>query len=87
MPQAATVAWSRVYLGYHTWFQVVAGAAVGGGLGTGWARVMEAAETMLYPRLEALKVCKALRFRDTSRAGDLLDLLDAKRPPSAKHKQ
>eukprot|EP00983_Pelagomonas_calceolata_P068325 1149871-Pelagomonas_calceolata.AAC.3 len=37
---AAAVAWSRVYLGYHTLEQVQAAAAIGAGLGIAWVWLM-----------------------------------------------
>ncbi|KAK1826090.1 dolichyldiphosphatase [Podospora conica] len=37
---AAAVAWSRVYLGYHTGWQVLAGCVAGVGCGVGWFGVV-----------------------------------------------
>ena len=57
---------SRVYLGYHTPRQVLAGYVVGLGLGCAWHAVTE---SLLRPRFAAIAewpVCRALLIRDCS---------------------
>lgn len=40
---AAAIAWARVYLGYHTWGQVAAGASLGMAVGVGTAAAIRRA--------------------------------------------
>eukprot|EP00191_Tetraselmis_sp_GSL018_P000198 CAMPEP_0177612078 /NCGR_PEP_ID=MMETSP0419_2-20121207/20967_1 /TAXON_ID=582737 /ORGANISM="Tetraselmis sp., Strain GSL018" /LENGTH=114 /DNA_ID=CAMNT_0019108119 /DNA_START=779 /DNA_END=1120 /DNA_ORIENTATION=- len=68
---SAMVAWSRVYLGYHSPAQVFAGLAAGTSFGLLWGRVTLAAAP-LFPRLERSALGEALALRDTSHLEDPL---------------
>eukprot|EP00878_Enallax_costatus_P014807 GHUV01015497.1.p1 GENE.GHUV01015497.1~~GHUV01015497.1.p1 ORF type:complete len:223 (+),score=43.79 GHUV01015497.1:259-927(+) len=61
---AVAVGWSRVYLGYHSIDQVLAGAAVGTAFGLLWAGVMHLLQP-LYRQLSHLHVLRVLGVKDT----------------------
>ena len=69
---AAAVAVSRVYLGYHTQRQVLAGYTVGLITGCVWFAVVELALRPLFPALAASPLAKWLLVRD---CGDVENVL------------
>lgn len=71
-PFAALTMWSRVYLGYHTFSQVVAGGCVGLALGTLW---FHAVDRILRPRFAAWSespFCRYLCIKDDSHIPNVL---------------
>lgn len=73
---AAAVAWSRVYLGYHTGGQVLAGCGVGVGCGVGWFGVVDVVRRMgwlgavlEWPVVRLLRVRDLVVEEDVSLAG------------------
>ena len=62
---AVAVGYARVHLGYHTWGQVAAGAAVGAGFALLWHGLAARLRVLAYPRLERLSGEWGLWFRDT----------------------
>ncbi|KAL2132319.1 hypothetical protein VTI74DRAFT_3955 [Chaetomium olivicolor] len=69
---AALVAWSRVYLGYHTVRQVLAGCAAGAGCAAAWFAVTYLMrETGMLAWALELPVARWLRIRDLVVAEDL----------------
>mmetsp|Transcript_7506 Transcript_7506/g.21257 ORF Transcript_7506/g.21257 Transcript_7506/m.21257 type:complete len:163 (+) Transcript_7506:512-1000(+) len=65
------VAWSRVYLGYHSLEQVIAGLLVGAAVGGLWAWGVAAAGRAL-PEVEGWPICQRLGLRDSSHLPDLV---------------
>lgn len=63
---AAVVAWSRVYLEYHTTSQVLAGAALGSLLACGWFALTQFIFTPLFPFICSLRISEFLMLRDTT---------------------
>lgn len=63
---AGAVMFSRVYLGYHTVDQVVAGYCVGLGLGAAWHAVTEAYLRPRFASVTRWSVARALLVRDCS---------------------
>lgn len=71
-PLAALTMWSRIYLGYHTLPQVVAGGCVGVALGTAWFHVVD---RCLRPRFAAWSespFCRYLCIKDDSHIPNVL---------------
>ncbi|ROT66982.1 putative dolichyldiphosphatase 1-like [Penaeus vannamei] len=64
--------YSRVYLLYHTWGQVLWGALVGIILGFGWFTLTHLMLTPLFPIVASWKVCETLMIRDTSLIPNIL---------------
>lgn len=62
---AAVVGYGRVYLGYHTTWQVLAGAAVGAGFAAAWHQLTVALVRPHFPRLAAASARLGLFLRDT----------------------
>ena len=60
------VAYGRVYLHYHTWWQVTCGCALGSVLATLWFCVVHYLLTPLFPWVTSLKLCEYLMIRDYS---------------------
>jgi dolichyldiphosphatase len=72
MVVAALVAWSRVYLGYHTVRQVLAGCVAGAGCGLAWFAVTYLMrETGLLAWALELPPARWLRIRDLVVVEDL----------------
>ncbi|XP_047497000.1 dolichyldiphosphatase 1-like [Penaeus chinensis] len=69
---AFIVMYSRVYLLYHTWGQVLWGALVGIILGFGWFTLTHLTLTPLFPIVASWKVCETLMIRDTSLIPNIL---------------
>ena len=68
---AAAVAYSRVYLGYHSWAQVVAGASIGASVALVWfAATCQLARW--FPAIQRWQLARALRVKDTWQALDQL---------------
>jgi dolichyldiphosphatase len=61
---SVVVAASRVYLGYHSVHQVVAGAALGVALGGAWASIAHYVSP-LYAKIARLAICRMLDVQDT----------------------
>ena len=67
----AAVAYSRVYLGYHSWAQVVAGASIGAGVALVWfAATCQLARW--FPSMQRWQLAHALRVKDTWQTHDQL---------------
>ena len=61
---AAAVAYSRVYLGYHSWAQVVAGASIGASVALVWfAATCQVAR--YFPAMQRWQLAHALWVKDT----------------------
>lgn len=71
---AAAVAASRVYLGYHSVLQVLAGYGVGCVTGVVWYAVTQACLRPLFPALANSALGRTLRMRDSTRVDDVLGL-------------
>mmetsp|Transcript_36370 Transcript_36370/g.65067 ORF Transcript_36370/g.65067 Transcript_36370/m.65067 type:complete len:232 (-) Transcript_36370:42-737(-) len=65
------VAWSRVYLGYHTTMQVYVGLSLGVAFGLMWYAVMLRA-ARYFPSLVASPLCAALGMKDSSGIPDVV---------------
>ena len=71
-PVAMVVMYSRVYLGYHTTAQVLAGGTLGLMLGTGWFLLMNYVVSPWFPILEDSSLCQYLRIKDSSHIPDII---------------
>jgi len=69
---AAAVAYSRVYLYYHTAEQVLVGCAIGTVIGGIWFFITEQLLSPLFPYLENLPIARYFYVRDTSEIGNLM---------------
>lgn len=69
---AGIVMYSRVYLLYHSWSQVLCGALVGILLGCGWFMLIHLVLTPLFPVIASWSVCEHLMIRDTSLIPNIL---------------
>ncbi|XP_050714247.1 dolichyldiphosphatase 1-like isoform X2 [Eriocheir sinensis] len=69
---AIAVTYSRVYLLYHSWAQVLLGALVGMVLGCGWFGMVHIMLTPLFPTVASWSVCERLMIRDTSLIPNIL---------------
>ncbi|KAK3586693.1 hypothetical protein CHS0354_039164 [Potamilus streckersoni] len=63
---ASLVAYSRVYLGYHTYKQVFCGASIGAVLGCVWFSVVQFMFTPVFPFLASSPVGEFLMLRDST---------------------
>lgn len=70
---AAVVAWTRVYLMYHTPAQVLVGAVLGSLLGAAWFAITELALKPWFPVITAHPLARWLLVRDCSGCPDLLE--------------
>jgi len=69
---AATVALSRVYLGYHTLYQVLVGCTMGCVIAPFWLLITEKfIRPVLFPFVESMEIAKFLYIRDTSDIPDI----------------
>lgn len=64
--------YSRVYLGYHSFDQVVAGAALGVVIGVFWFWVGYSFIFYYFPAIEEFKLCRIFCFKDTSHIPDVM---------------
>jgi len=71
-PFALTVMYSRVYLGYHTTPQIIAGGSLGLLLGAGWFFLMSNVVSKWFPWLEDTSICQYLRIKDSSHIPDVI---------------
>lgn len=79
---AVLVAWSRVYLTYHTHGQVVAGLAIGAGVGVAWWAVVETLLRPAFPVIQQWRISRALLVRDCSACPNVLQAeYDATKAP------
>lgn len=63
---AAIVTYSRIYLQYHTWTQVLWGAALGIFLACIWFTITQFTLTPLFPIIAAWPISEFLMLRDTT---------------------
>ncbi|XP_043246348.1 dolichyldiphosphatase 1-like isoform X3 [Amphibalanus amphitrite] len=63
---AALVSFSRVYLQYHTWWQVVCGGGVGLALAVVWFILVHYVFTPCFPQIVQWRVCELLLICDTT---------------------
>lgn len=71
-PFAAVVMYSRIYLGYHTPAQVVAGGIFGMMLGSVWFLIVNVVLVHTFPVLEELPVCKFFYIKDSTHIPNVL---------------
>jgi dolichyldiphosphatase len=71
-PFALTVMYSRVYLGYHTTSQVIAGGCLGLILGSLWYFFINVIVAPWFPALENTFLCRYLRIKDSSHIPDVI---------------
>lgn len=63
---AVLVCFSRIYLQYHTWAQVLCGAFVGFVFATFWFAITYLILTPLFPQIVSWKISEFLLLRDTT---------------------
>lgn len=63
---AIVVSYSRVYLLYHSWSQVMWGAVIGLALGTCWFTLTHLVLTPFFPIVASWRISERLMIRDTS---------------------
>jgi dolichyldiphosphatase len=71
-PFALVVIYSRVYLGYHTVAQVIAGSIVGLVLGATWFFIVSKYFVPYFPVIEGTSVCRYLCIKDSSHVPNVL---------------
>jgi len=69
---AATVGVGRVYLGYHTTSQVLAGALIGALCAVAWFALVERILRPLFPALAATTLARQLWIRDLTPVKNVL---------------
>ncbi|TRY95051.1 hypothetical protein DNTS_004686 [Danionella cerebrum] len=69
---ALCVSYSRVYLLYHTWSQVVYGAVAGLMMGVIWFFITQEVFTPLFPKIAAWPLAEFFLVRDTSLIPNIL---------------
>lgn len=69
---ASLVAYSRVYLMYHTASQVLVGCTVGSVLGVAWFLFIHHICTPVFPVVVSWKVCQCLMIRDSTNISNVL---------------
>jgi dolichyldiphosphatase len=69
---APLVMYSRVYLGYHSVTQVLAGASLGVVLGSSWFWCVHRYFHPKFQQLEKSKFCRFFRIRDSSHIPDII---------------
>lgn len=93
-PFAAVVMYSRIYLGYHSPAQVVAGGCLGLILGSVWFLIVNVVLVHTFPVLEELAICKFLCIKDSTHISNVIlfeyencraarKLAESKAPPKA----
>ncbi|XP_066975722.1 dolichyldiphosphatase 1-like isoform X1 [Macrobrachium rosenbergii] len=63
---AVVVAYSRVYLLYHTWSQIIWGAVIGVMLGVSWFSFTHLVLSPFFPTVASWRISERLMIRDTS---------------------
>jgi len=63
---AGLVSFSRVYLEYHTWWQVVCGGGIGAAFGVIWFIFVHYICTPFFPTIVQWRLCELLLICDTS---------------------
>ncbi|CAK9219784.1 unnamed protein product [Sphagnum troendelagicum] len=71
-PFAVIVMYSRVYLGYHTTAQVIAGGCLGLVLGAAWYFLINILVAPWFPVIENTYLCWYLRIKDSSHIPDVI---------------
>ncbi|KAI5743853.1 dolichyldiphosphatase 1 [Diaphorina citri] len=66
------VSYSRIYLLYHTWNQILYGAIIGSILGTGWFIVTQLFLSPLFPLITQWRISEMLMIRDTTLIPNIL---------------
>jgi len=69
---ACLVSYSRIYLLYHSWSQVLCGALVGGTLGASWFTLVHLILTPIFPIVASWNICELLMVRDTTLIPNIL---------------
>uniref|UniRef100_A0A803JH92 Dolichyldiphosphatase n=1 Tax=Xenopus tropicalis TaxID=8364 RepID=A0A803JH92_XENTR len=69
---AFLVSYSRVYLVYHSWSQVVYGGVTGSVLAIAWFVITQEVLTPLFPRIAAWPISEFFLIRDTSLIPNIL---------------
>jgi len=63
---SSTVSYGRIYLGYHSWRQVIYGNLVGATLGSLWFAVVHWLATPIFPWITSLRISETLMIRDST---------------------
>ncbi|XP_074586360.1 lipid phosphate phosphatase gamma-like [Curcuma longa] len=71
-PAALLTLYSRVYLGYHTIAQVIAGATLGMALGAGWFWIVNTMLVEYFPAIEESAAGRFLYLKDSSHIPNVL---------------
>uniref|UniRef100_A0A8D8RM77 Dolichyldiphosphatase n=1 Tax=Cacopsylla melanoneura TaxID=428564 RepID=A0A8D8RM77_9HEMI len=66
------VSYSRVYLLYHTWNQILYGALIGCVFATGWFLITQFILTPLFPMITQWRISEVLMIRDTTLIPNIL---------------
>ncbi|XP_055516227.1 dolichyldiphosphatase 1 [Leucoraja erinacea] len=69
---AFLVSYSRVYLMYHSWSQVIYGVIAGGVMGATWFIFTQEVLTPLFPRIASWPISEFFLIRDTSLIPNIL---------------
>uniref|UniRef100_A0A8C1XZP1 Dolichyldiphosphatase n=1 Tax=Cyprinus carpio TaxID=7962 RepID=A0A8C1XZP1_CYPCA len=69
---ALSVSYSRVYLLYHTWSQVIYGGVAGMVMGVVWFFITQELLTPLFPKIAAWPISEFFLVRDTSLIPNIL---------------
>ncbi|XP_039516998.1 dolichyldiphosphatase 1 [Rhinichthys klamathensis goyatoka] len=72
MAVALSVSYSRVYLLYHTWGQVIYGGVAGLVMGVVWFFITQEVLTPLFPKMAAWPISEFFLVRDTSLIPNIL---------------
>lgn len=64
--------YSRIYLGYHSLEQVIAGSLFGSLLGAGWYWYVEKKVVPFFPRIEKARICRYFLIKDSSHIPNVL---------------
>eukprot|EP00246_Nothoceros_aenigmaticus_P009016 TRINITY_DN24304_c0_g1_i1.p1 TRINITY_DN24304_c0_g1~~TRINITY_DN24304_c0_g1_i1.p1 ORF type:complete len:267 (-),score=15.15 TRINITY_DN24304_c0_g1_i1:481-1206(-) len=64
--------YSRIYLGYHSLEQVIAGGTAGIIFGAGWFYVVQRKIAHYFPRLQTWGICRYLLIKDSSHIRNVL---------------
>ncbi|KAL3691560.1 hypothetical protein R1sor_005211 [Riccia sorocarpa] len=71
-PFTLVTIYSRVYLGYHSVSQVIAGSTVGLLLGAGWFIIVNRHLVKIFPAIEDTAICRYLCIKDSSHIPNVL---------------